>query len=412
MSSPARVAALLAAALAAAGCGPGEEPAPATPAPAPAPPPSPAPARAAPADGGAAGYEAALRRARALAARARGTRDPAAAKAATDALDAAAALRPGDGEPLLEAGLLALDLGDGAAAARSLAALAESAPGSGPYRFLRGSLLLARGEHRDAAGEFRAAAKAGFRARLAEERVFEATLGLGLALVDQLRFEEAVGALAEAAAMRPDHPLVSRGSYAMALAYRRLREPAEAERVLRECIERFPTFAPAYAELGDLAAALGRPEEAAALLDRAVAVDPSYAPGWLLKAASHGARGEFPEAEAAFAEFGRRSPPTAESEFRLGEFLHRKGEPERALARLQRALEIDPSRIRAHYFVALCLRDLGWDEESAEAMERWRSAEEALRSGHHGKPAGSRATRPPAERSGGGEPAGEDEPRR
>ena len=58
--------------------------------------------------------------------------------------------------------------------------------------------------------------------------------------------------------------------------------------------------------------------------------------------------------------------------------------------RLQRALELDPSRVRAHYFISLCFRDLGWDRESAEAMERWRKAEEALRSSHGGRKAGER----------------------
>ena len=356
---------------------------------APAPLPSPAPSTAPPPES-TGGYEDALRRARSLAAKARASREPAAGEEAARAFAAAAALRPGDGEPLLESALLALDLGDGAAAARHLAALSESAPESGPCRFLRGSILLARGEHVDAAAEFRASAAAGFRVRASEDRIFEATLGLGLALVDQLRFEEAIESLKAASAMRPDHPLMSRGTYAMALAYRRLREPAQAERILRGCIDRFATFAPAYAELGDLLSALGRPDEAAAMLDRAVKVDPSYAQGWLLKAASHGTRGEAAAAEAAFAEYARRFPATGESEFRVGEFLQRRGEPEKALKRLQRALELDPSRVRAHYFISLCFRDLGWEEEADAAMDRWRKAEEALRSSHGSRPGGAR----------------------
>lgn len=375
-------AALLALLAAVAGCDDGGDPAP-PPVTSPSPPVEPEPAAAG-------SYEDALRRARALAAKARASREAAAGEEAARAFAAAAALRPGDGEPVLEAALLALDLGDGAAAARHLAALSESAPASGPCRFLRGSILLARGEHVDAALEFRGSVAAGFRVRASEDRIFEATLGHGLALVDQLRFEEAIETLKAASAMRPDHPLMSRGTYAMALAYRRLREPAEAERILRGSIERFATFAPAYAELGDLLAAVGRPDEAAAMLDRAVKVDPSYAQGWLLKAASHGARGEAAAAEAAFAEYARRFPATGESEFRVGEFLQRRGEPEKALKRLQRALELDPSRVRAHYFISLCFRDLGWEEEADAAMDRWRKAEEALRSSHGNRPGGAR----------------------
>jgi tetratricopeptide (TPR) repeat protein len=339
---------------------------------------------------------------------------------AVDAFLQASRLRPKDPVPLAEAGLLALDLGDGAVAARMLSAVHEVAPESGAYHFLRGGLLHARGEYHDAIAEFRAAAAGDFKAKQAEDLLFESTLGHGFRLAEEFAFEESLETLRLATEMRPNHPMVSRAYYGMAEAWRRLATPVEAEKVLRLCIQRFPSYAPAYGELGDLLTELGRHGEAVEVLERAVKADPSYALGWLLKAQAHAARDQVKEAEAAFAEHAKRFPPTADSEYHRGAFLQRKGEPEEALEHLRRALALDPSRIRAHYHASLCFRDMGMEEEAAEAMERWKKAEEAQRTEHHRKmvarkkppeggeppedPGGAKDPPPPASGDGSGAP--------
>jgi tetratricopeptide (TPR) repeat protein len=389
----------------AAGCG-RDEPAPPPPppptpppAPAPAPAPEPPPAPPKPVDERERAFDFHLQRARELASRAYDRRDPKIAQEALDAFLTASRLRPKDPVPLVEAGLLTLDMGDGATAARMLAAAHEAAPESSAYHFLRGSLLHARGEYLDAMAEFRAAKEGDFRPRIAEDLLFESTLGQGLVLVDGFAFDEALSVLKEATEMKPNHPMVSRAYFSMARAWRRLSTPVEAEKVLRLCIQRFPSYAPAYGELGDLCIELGRYDEAVAILDRAVQADPSYALAWLLKGQAHSARGQMKEAEEAFEEHDRRFPATGESEFHRGMFLQKKGEPKAALDHLRRALALDPSRIRAHYFASLCYRDLGMETEAAEAMERWKKAEEAMKAEHASKMRGviRRPDAPPKE---------------
>ena len=324
-------------------------------------------------------YQFQMRRARELAARALTAGDLRLGREAGDAFLAAARLRPEDPVPVAEAGILALELGDGATASRMLAEAHRVAPESGPFHFLRGSILQARSEFQDAAMEFRASVAAGYRTDLSEERAFLSHLSFGLALVDALKLERALKVLEEAVAMRPEHPLVPRGYFNIAVVHRRLQQNGEAERVLRHSIKQFPSYAPAYGELGDLLTILNRHDEAMELLERAVRVDPAYAQGYLLKATGLTNRGKLEEADAAFREFEKRFPPTADSEFRRGSFFQANGEPKRALEHLRRSLALDPSRVRCHYLMMLCHRDLGEDDLAAKALERWKSEDRKLR---------------------------------
>ena len=328
-------------------------------------------------------YEFQIARARQLAMQAASSGNLHVGQEAFDSFLAASRIRPKDPSPLAEAGLLALDLGDGASAARMLAAIYEAAPQSGAFHFLRGCILQTRGEYADAVVEYLAAKEGEFRPSQAGDRLFECTVGRGLQLVEALKFDEALKVLGEAVEMRPNHPLVSTVYYNMATSYRRLQTPKEAERILRTSMERFPSYAPCYGELGDLLTELERFDEAVVVLEKAVKVDPSYARGWILQANTQTARGRFREADEAFREFEKRFPPDGDSEFFRGRYYHKKMEPENALAHLRKSLALDPSKIRCHYYISLCYRDLGMEEEAAEAMDRWKKAEEAQKKDHH-----------------------------
>ena len=329
--------------------------------------------------------------------------DPRPAKEAMDAFADAARLRPKDPVPPTEAGLFALEAGDGAAVARLLEQVHGIDPDSGPYHFLRGSLLRVRGEFLDARSEFRASKAAGFRAGPSEDRIFDCTLGMANQLVDAFRLEDAGALLEEAAALKPDHPLLPRSWVRVALARRRYSDPKGAEKVLRECTVRFPAYAPGWGELGNLLADLDRFDEAVEVLGKSLKADASFARGWILLARVRTLRGEFPQAEEAFRSFDRCSPADGESEYYRGLFDRARAEPAKALDHLRKSLELDPSRTRCHYQIALCCRDLGRDEEAAAAMEIWKKAEEARKSaGHAG------GEKPPA--AGGGSDVKEKEP--
>ncbi len=374
------------------GCGQGAVPPP--PAPIPAPPAPPAPAPVAPAaapvpapapptpgvDPQDKVFEFQLSRARDAAARAATIRDGASAQEAFEAFMAATRIRPKDPVPPAEAGLLALDLGDRSMAARMLQYVFDIAPTSGAFHFLKGCVLQLGDQYRDAVEEFRAAKEGTFRPTQADDRFFECTIGLGLQLVEAHLFDEAVKVLQEGVAMRPNHPLVCRALYNLGLAYRRLLTVKESEKFLRLCIQRFPYYAPAYGELGDLLVQLDRFEEAVEILNMSVKVDPKYSRGYLLLGSGLTAQGRFKEAEKAFKDFLERFPPDVDSEFHLGVFYFKRMEPEKAVEHLQRSLAIDPgAHIRALYFLSLCYRDLGRTGDSAEMMRKWTEADEKFR---------------------------------
>jgi tetratricopeptide (TPR) repeat protein len=304
------------------------------------------------------------------------------ARDAFDSFQAAARLRPKDPAPLVEAGLLALDMGDGATATRMLARVDEAAPGSDAVRFLKGCIHKARGNHLDARDEFLAASKGEFRREQAGDLYYECTLGYALDLGNAGRLEPAMKLLREAVAQRPDHPLLSIAYYNMGAYHRRLESTALAEEVLLEGIRRFPSYAPSYGELGDLYTTLERYDEAVAVLDRAVRADATYARGWLLKADAEIARGRLPQAEEALAEYDRRFAETGDSAYTRGLLLVKKGEPKAAAASFQRALALDPGRIRALYHLSLCHRDLGEEEKARESMDRWKKAEAEMKARH------------------------------
>jgi tetratricopeptide (TPR) repeat protein len=302
--------------------------------------------------------------------------DGSTAQEAFDAFMAASRIRPKDPVPPTEAGLLALDLGDRSTAARMLQHVYGIAPTSGAFHFLRGCVLKMGDQYRDAIEEFRAAKEGTFRPTQAADQFFECTIGLGLQLVEANRFDDAVKILLEGVALKPNHSFVCRALYNLGLAYRRLQTVKESEKYLRLCIQRFPNYAPAYGELGDLLADLDRFDEAVEILEMSVKVDPTYRRGWLLLGSGLTARGRFKEADRAFREYEERFPPTADSEYYRGVYYQKKMEPEKAVEHLQRSLAIDPkAKIRAHYYLALCYRDLGRLDEAEKCMKQWTEAD-------------------------------------
>ena len=82
------------------------------------------------------------------------------------------------------------------------------------------------------------------------------------------------------------------------------------------------------------------------------------------------------EAEEAFAEYDLRFRPSGLSEFYRGLFHQKRGEPEKAIERLQRALALDKEMVRAIYYLSLCQRDLGNEKEADAYMEKWKRVEE------------------------------------
>ena len=321
-------------------------------------------------------YAFRMGRARELAVAAVAAKDANAAREAYEMFLGAAHLRPKEPDPLAEAGLLALDFGDDASAAAMVEALTKLAPESGPCHYLRGCRLQVLSEFSDARAEFAASKAAGYRVPDCEVRHYQSTVGLGLQYGVANLHEKALKTLGEAVEARPDDRLSAVALYNMAVAHRRLQAHAESEKVLRRCMERFPRYAPAYGELGELLTEHDRIDDAVKVLDAGTKADPSYARGWLLRASAEAERGKFEEAERVLADHDRRFKPTGLSEYHRGLVLRKKGEPAKAIEAFQKAVALDSAMIRSVYWIGLCHRDLGDEGKAAATMERWRKIEE------------------------------------
>jgi len=316
-----------------------------------------------------------MRQAEAAAERALRRNDPAELREAFSAFRAAADLRPDDPTPVAEAGLLASDAGLRGDAALLLDRLAQFAPTSAQFHFLRGTILHRLADYEGAALEFREAVKGGFRTAEARDRLFKAQLGWGRDLVAAFRLDDAVRVIGETVALSPENPLVPGALYDLAVAHRLLQQPKEAEKVLRDCLRRFPTSPFAYGELGSLLAQQDRHAEALRLLEEAVKVDPGYPQGWMLKAMVLLQKDRLDEADAAFREHEKRFPTTGEFEYWRGTYFVKRAQWEAAIEHLRLSLNLDPKQIRAHYQMMLCLKGLGRDDEAKEALQRFEKAE-------------------------------------
>ncbi|HSN91929.1 MAG TPA: tetratricopeptide repeat protein [Anaeromyxobacteraceae bacterium] len=109
------------------------------------------------------------------------------------------------------------------------------------------------------------------------ERNWQAWNGLGGALSETERVEEAIRAYQESVRIRPEFPLPWNGIGAQ---YGRLGQHQLALGALEQAIRLDPAYADAWYNLGTALANLGRPSEAAPCLRRAVELAPEHARAW------------------------------------------------------------------------------------------------------------------------------------
>ena len=153
-------------------------------------------------------------------------------------------------------------------AERVIRGLLEIEPASVTGRLLAGSMHLRRGQPADAEAFFS-------EALALDDREPEAHLGMWLAHSAQGRGEEGVAHLRAAVELDPTNA-VALGEYGIGLAEQG--EPARAEPYLRRSVRQAPDRPKTHFNLGEVLAELGRSDEAVTCFERALFLDPSYAP--------------------------------------------------------------------------------------------------------------------------------------
>ena len=108
----------------------------------------------------------------------------------------------------------------------------------------------------------------------------------------------------------------------------------------------------------------GRPQAAAALLASLVGTHPTDAHAWFLLGASRHALNDLPAAANAFSRSLQLNAGNAEAHFAHVSVLRAMGHKHAALAASRKAVGRFPNDVRVVYSMALCLEDLGEDEDA------------------------------------------------
>lgn len=247
-------------------------------------------------------------------------------------------------------------------------------------------------------GDFRQAVHRLERSAAVALNSFRSHFYLGLALIGDRRYQEALaplevaldldpthlqshvaigdaylkmGDLGEAAAsyyrslkIRPEYPA---GLDGLARIFESQERTAEAVQYFRRAIDSNKGFAPAYSHLGDLYLRQDRYEEAVLLLEEAVAVRPDFAPGLNRLAIAYGRLGLDNQAVAMIQRAIELEPNNAAHPATLGELQLAKDFLSAAQASFEKALELDSTLPEARKGLAEVFRRRG---EYLAAMEQ------------------------------------------
>lgn len=148
-----------------------------------------------------------------------------------------------------------------------------------------------------------------------------------------------------------------------AIAHHRAGRLADAERLCRQACEVTPDNARAFHMAGVLAHQLRR-SDAAALLARAVTLNPDFAEAHNDRGAILAASGNFAEALRCFERAVSIQPAYAEARSNLGRTLHALGRPGEAVTQFAQVLHATPNSPLAHFNLASALELEGRSDEA------------------------------------------------
>jgi Tfp pilus assembly protein PilF len=123
---------------------------------------------------------------------------------------------------------------------------------------------------------------------------------------------------------------------------------AEAERLIRQAIQRDPTDATAFANLGAVLERQGKQPEAEKQLRRAIALDPKHANAHFNLGLVRGLQRKSEEAVKLFSRAIELQPNDAKAHLALGLLRAHRGELAEAEQLLRRAVALDPNDANAH----------------------------------------------------------------
>ena len=280
---------------------------------------------------------------------------------AEDALqgyDQALALSPVFAQALNNRGLVLMALGRREAALASYGAALAGQPDYVMALCNRGRTLHELGRSAEALASYDAALTH-------QPDHLEALNNRGALLRDLGRLDEALAAFDQALAVRPDYAdaLNNRGNVLKGLG-----RQGEALAAYDAAIAAQPRFAEALCNRGFLAWTLGRPALALESYDAALAIDPGQVEAWNVRAIALTALNRPLDALDSYDTALALDPDYADALGNKGMLMAELGLLEEARGVLERAIDLEPRRVRAYYNLTLC-RKMVAGEPRVLAME-------------------------------------------
>ena len=155
-----------------------------------------------------------------------------------------------------------------------------------------------------------------------------------------------------------------------ALKHHRAGRLGEAKHIYRQILAAQPDNPDALHLLGILSAQSGDNLRAAALIEKAIGVNPNNAAFHFNLANVYRALGRLPDAIAAYRRALAINPKFAAAHGNLGNTLRARGKPDEAVASYRRALAIDPNDAETHFNLGNALKDQGQLDEAVAAYRR------------------------------------------
>lgn len=305
-------------------------------------------------------------------------RDPAALRALGDAFEVkgqpgearvayqkALQIAPAQGEARAGLARVLAQLGEDAAALAEQQKVADARPTDAAAHHLLGVMALRAGKPERAIGAWKDTL------RIHPDHV-GALNDMGAALLELARPAEAIPALEQAVRLAPELAVARTN---LGYAYMRVGRPAEALKEYRAVVELDPQDPDANRNLAVAYMEAGRPRDAIPLFREVVRLEPSPEAIRDLGVALFEVR-RLDEAELVLKTAVAARPDWGAAHVDLGRVQAARGEPDAALASLQKGLELDPKDAEGH----LALARLGAQRKDY-ALARWH-AREAERLGH------------------------------
>ncbi len=159
-------------------------------------------------------------------------------------------------------------------------------------------------------------------------------------------------------------------AYRTAIAHHEAGHLTEAEALYRRILEVAPAYAGCLHRLGGLVLATGRPEEAIALVGRAVSIDNREPVYFNTLGNAHFALGQLVRAEALYRRALRLKSDYVGARYNLGNVLQARHRPEAARVEYQRVLSILPEHAEAHNNLGMVLLALDRPQEALPCFQR------------------------------------------